>query len=169
MRRRGSKDVSIIWTSFLMKIVGLWLATDRNEQRCRDFALIYTVGTLFISICIAFRDIYYSWGNFSVSLNHFFFHSKYFEVAILQQVYKIGELIKHPFVVEIKMWKRILLFRFPNMIIFRIAFLSAAIFCTWRSYCWKSACCTRTERSSSTWSRSRRRIFGVFTTIRKNC
>ncbi|XP_026300224.1 uncharacterized protein LOC724202 [Apis mellifera] len=68
MRRRGSKDVSIIWTSFLMKIVGLWLATDRNEQRQRDFALIYTVGTLFISICIAFRDIYYSWGNFSNSV-----------------------------------------------------------------------------------------------------
>ncbi|XP_012345368.2 uncharacterized protein LOC105736222 isoform X2 [Apis florea] len=68
MRRPQDKDISIIWTSFLMKIVGLWLAADRNEQRCRDFALIYTVGTLFISVCIAFRDIYHSWGNFSDSV-----------------------------------------------------------------------------------------------------
>ncbi|XP_061938721.1 odorant receptor 13a-like [Apis cerana] len=68
MRRSQGRDVSIIWTSFLMKIVGLWLAADRNEQRRRDFALIYTVATLFISICIAFRDIYYSWGNFSNSV-----------------------------------------------------------------------------------------------------
>lgn len=71
-------------------------------------------------------------GQFLREFESFLFHSKYFEVAILQQVYKIGELIKHPFVVEIKMRKGIII---QNMIIFRIAFLSAAIFCTWRSYC----------------------------------
>ncbi|KAK9299658.1 hypothetical protein QLX08_007366 [Tetragonisca angustula] len=59
------RNVSIIWASFLMKIVGLWLAADQNEQRRRDFALIYTLGALFISICIALRDIYHTWGNFS--------------------------------------------------------------------------------------------------------
>ncbi|XP_033176382.1 uncharacterized protein LOC112212658 [Bombus impatiens] len=57
--------LAIRYDIFLMKIVGLWLAANRNEQRRRDFALIYTVGALFISICIAIRDIYHTWGNFS--------------------------------------------------------------------------------------------------------
>lgn len=68
-----NRNVSIIWASFLMKIVGLWLAADQNEQRRRDFALIYTLGALFISICIALRDIYHTWGNFSVSAREFDF------------------------------------------------------------------------------------------------
>ncbi|XP_017766950.1 PREDICTED: odorant receptor Or2-like [Eufriesea mexicana] len=63
MRSTQDKDISIIWTSFLMKVVGLWLAADRNEQFRRDFALIYTVSALFISVCMACRDIYYTWGN----------------------------------------------------------------------------------------------------------
>lgn len=77
MRPTGSRDISIIWTSFLMKVVGLWLAADRYEQRRRDFALIYTVGALFIIVCIGFRDIYFTWGNFSVSFFSFFSDKKY--------------------------------------------------------------------------------------------
>lgn len=68
MRSTRGRDISIIWTSFLMKVVGLWLAADRDEQRRRDFALVYTVGALFIIVCIGFRDIYFTWGNFSVSI-----------------------------------------------------------------------------------------------------
>lgn len=68
MRSTRGRDISITWTSFLMKVVGLWLAADRDEQRRRDFALVYTVGALFIIVCIGFRDIYFTWGNFSVSI-----------------------------------------------------------------------------------------------------
>ena len=83
------RNVSIIWASFLMKIVGLWLAADQNEQRRRDFALIYTLGALFISICIALRDIYHTWGNFSVSTREFEFdrfHSLSFHAHIVFEI-----------------------------------------------------------------------------------
>ncbi|CAL7937532.1 unnamed protein product [Xylocopa violacea] len=65
MRSAEGKDISIIWTSFLMKTVGLWLATDELEQRRRNFALVYTLGAIVIATGIAMRDIYFSWGNFS--------------------------------------------------------------------------------------------------------
>ncbi|XP_076175222.1 uncharacterized protein LOC143150656 [Ptiloglossa arizonensis] len=68
MRSARSRDVSIVWTCFLMKTVGLWLAADRVEQRRRNFALIYTISAIFIATCIAIRDFYYSWGNFNVSV-----------------------------------------------------------------------------------------------------
>ena len=86
MRVLQNKNVSIIWASSLMKIVGLWLAADRNEQRRRDFALIYTLGALFISICIALRDIYHTWGNFSVSTREFDFDRFVFSLFILSCV-----------------------------------------------------------------------------------
>ncbi|XP_012344899.2 uncharacterized protein LOC105736097 [Apis florea] len=87
MRPTGSRDISIIWTSFLMKIVGLWLAADRCEQRRRDFALIYTVGALFIIVCIGFRDIYFTWGNFSdsvyISCNNLYLMIVVLKVSVL--------------------------------------------------------------------------------------
>lgn len=72
-----------------MKIVGLWLAADRDEQRRRDFALIYTVGALFIIVCIGFRDIYFTWGNFSVSIYIFFS----IRIEILSRLIKINDMI----------------------------------------------------------------------------
>ncbi|XP_026674957.1 uncharacterized protein LOC108631831 [Ceratina calcarata] len=65
MRAARNKDISIAWTSFLLKIAGLWLADNEDEKRHRKFALMYTINTILIGTLIAFRDIYFSWGNFS--------------------------------------------------------------------------------------------------------
>nr|XP_034179498.1 uncharacterized protein LOC117603966 [Osmia lignaria] len=65
MRLVHSKDRSIIWMCFLMKVIGLWIATNRAEQLRRNFALIYTLFALITATCIAVRDLYFSWGNFN--------------------------------------------------------------------------------------------------------
>ncbi|XP_076382688.1 odorant receptor 10-like isoform X1 [Megalopta genalis] len=63
MRLIQSRDISIDWTCLLMKFVGIWLAADQAEQRRRNAALIYTINAMCIITCVAFRDIYFSWGN----------------------------------------------------------------------------------------------------------
>ncbi|XP_017766921.1 PREDICTED: odorant receptor 49b-like [Eufriesea mexicana] len=87
MRSTQDKDISIILTSFLMKIVGLWLADNRNQQRYRNFALIYTAGTLCITVCIGCRDIYYTWGNFAdcifISCNNLYVMIVVLKVSVL--------------------------------------------------------------------------------------
>ncbi|XP_054008627.1 odorant receptor Or2-like isoform X2 [Hylaeus anthracinus] len=87
MRSAQSKDVSIIWTCFLMKTVGLWMAADRAEQQRRNFALIYTCSMLFIATCIAIRDFYYSWGNFNdcvyIACNIMYLMVVLFKIAVL--------------------------------------------------------------------------------------
>ncbi|XP_076229596.1 odorant receptor 22c-like isoform X2 [Nomia melanderi] len=85
-----STDYSIDWTCLLMKSVGLWLAADEAEQRRRNAALIYTISVIFIATCIAIRDIYFSWGNFSDCV--------YITCNILYLMivlYKIGVLYTH--------------------------------------------------------------------------
>ncbi|XP_076629913.1 uncharacterized protein LOC143346056 [Colletes latitarsis] len=59
------RDISILMTSFLMKIVGLWLAKNRAEQRQRHLTLVYTVIAVLFGVWIETRDFYYSWPNFS--------------------------------------------------------------------------------------------------------
>ncbi|KOC59500.1 Putative odorant receptor 30a [Habropoda laboriosa] len=82
-----SKDISIVWSFFLMKIVGLWLAADEAEQRRRNFALIYTLNAIFIASCIAMRDIYYSWGNVNdciyVGCNILYLAIVFFKILVL--------------------------------------------------------------------------------------
>ncbi|CAK9796325.1 Odorant receptor 13a [Anthophora plagiata] len=82
-----SKDISILWSFFLMKIVGLWLAADEAEQRRRNLALIYTLNAIFIATCIAIRDIYYSWGNVSdciyVGCNILYLAIVFFKITVL--------------------------------------------------------------------------------------
>ncbi|XP_076678202.1 odorant receptor 13a-like [Andrena cerasifolii] len=87
MRLMRNKDISIVWTCFLMKIVGLWMATDLAQQRRRNFALIYTVGAIFIATCIAIRDFYFSWGNFNdcvyIACNILYLMIVFFKIAVL--------------------------------------------------------------------------------------
>ncbi|XP_076630704.1 odorant receptor 13a-like isoform X2 [Colletes latitarsis] len=59
-----SKDFSIVISSFFMKCVGIWSATNRVEQRVRNITLIYTVFTILFSVWIQTRDLYFSWGDF---------------------------------------------------------------------------------------------------------
>ncbi|KZC05972.1 Putative odorant receptor 13a [Dufourea novaeangliae] len=87
MRLARSDDISIDWTSLLMKIVGLWMAADRAEQRRRNFALIYTITIIVIATSIAFRDIYFSWGNLNdcvfVSCNILYLMFVFFKIVVL--------------------------------------------------------------------------------------
>ncbi|KOC59501.1 Odorant receptor Or2 [Habropoda laboriosa] len=64
--KKGShtKDFALLMTSFLMKIVGLWLAKDSKEERKRRYTLIYTVVAILFGVWVQFRDFYYSWPNF---------------------------------------------------------------------------------------------------------
>lgn len=66
------KDFALLMTAFLMKIVGLWLAESKEEQRRRHLTLIYTVVAILFGVWVQFRDFYYSWPNFGVSNNNFY-------------------------------------------------------------------------------------------------
>ncbi|XP_076301384.1 uncharacterized protein LOC143219266 [Lasioglossum baleicum] len=87
MRLAQSRDISIEWTCLLMKSVGLWLAADQAEQRRRNAALIYTINAISIATCIAFRDIYFSWGNISdcvfIMCNILYLMIVLFKIAVL--------------------------------------------------------------------------------------
>lgn len=61
------KDFALSMTAFLMKIVGLWLAKNKQEQRKRHLTLMYTVIAILFGVWVQFRDFYYSWPNFGVS------------------------------------------------------------------------------------------------------
>lgn len=61
-------DASMTMTAAFMKLVGLWTAKNRREQRARKFALIYTVAAMLFTLWIEFTDFYYSFGDFSVRI-----------------------------------------------------------------------------------------------------
>ncbi|XP_076382756.1 odorant receptor 49b-like [Megalopta genalis] len=87
MRLMQSRDISIDWTCLLMKSVGIWHAADQTEQRRRNAALIYTINAISIATCIAFRDIYFSWGNVSncvfIMCNMLYLMIVLFKIAVL--------------------------------------------------------------------------------------
>ncbi|KAG6803718.1 odorant receptor Or2 [Apis mellifera caucasica] len=62
--RHSNKDFALSMTAFLMKIVGLWLAKNEQEQRKRRLTLMYTVIAILFGVWVQFRDFYYSWPNF---------------------------------------------------------------------------------------------------------
>ncbi|XP_033203188.2 odorant receptor 10-like [Bombus vancouverensis nearcticus] len=59
-----TKDFALLMTSFLMKIVGLWLTKNKEEERTRQLTLMYTVVAILFGVWVQFRDFYYSWPNF---------------------------------------------------------------------------------------------------------
>lgn len=63
-----TKDFALLMTSFLMKIVGLWLTNNKKEERIRQLTLMYTVVAILFGVWVQFRDFYYSWPNFGVSI-----------------------------------------------------------------------------------------------------
>lgn len=50
-----------------MKIVGFWLVKNHVEERWRNFATIYTTFAILVAIVVEMRDLYFTWGDFSVS------------------------------------------------------------------------------------------------------
>ncbi|XP_017766918.1 PREDICTED: uncharacterized protein LOC108555652 [Eufriesea mexicana] len=61
-------DVSISLTSIFMKLVGLWMATNRSEQRLRHIMLIYTFAAILFCIWVEIMELYHSWGDFGACL-----------------------------------------------------------------------------------------------------
>ncbi|XP_003704145.2 uncharacterized protein LOC100884115 [Megachile rotundata] len=87
MRLLHSKDRSIIWTLFLIKVVGIWIANNRAEQLRRNLALVYTLTALSIAMGIALRDLHFSWGNFNdcvyIFCNILYLMNGFFKIAVL--------------------------------------------------------------------------------------
>ncbi|CAL7937533.1 unnamed protein product [Xylocopa violacea] len=83
MTSKKKKDLSLIVTSFYMKIIGFWMASNNAERFLRKFAMFYTVIALLIAIVFELRDIYFTWGDFGelLSLVRYaktnFWHSNY--------------------------------------------------------------------------------------------
>lgn len=67
-------DVSVNFTSVFLKASGFWMESNRAEQRYRNLVLAYTIaGFLFMSSTMVI-DIYYTWGDFAVSVPTYRFH-----------------------------------------------------------------------------------------------
>ncbi|KAK1137079.1 hypothetical protein K0M31_001606 [Melipona bicolor] len=58
-------DISISLTAIFMKLVGLWMASNRSEQRVRNITVGYTLIAIVFAFWVQTTDIYYSWGDFS--------------------------------------------------------------------------------------------------------
>lgn len=68
MTAAESKDISLAITAFYLKYVGFWVADNRVEQRRRNIALGYTIWMLLFSTVILLPELYFTWGDLSVSV-----------------------------------------------------------------------------------------------------
>ncbi|XP_043259311.1 odorant receptor 13a-like [Colletes gigas] len=90
MSSKQSKDLSLIATSFYMKVVGIWPAKDNDEKHRRNFAFIYTIWVLIFSVWVESTQIYYELGDFSeriYTMNNL--------VTLLTVMFKIFILFTH--------------------------------------------------------------------------
>ncbi|KAF3426620.1 hypothetical protein E2986_13966 [Frieseomelitta varia] len=67
MSAKHHKDISFRLTTFFLKVVGLWLSTTRVEKWLRNAVVVYTILTIIFSAWIHSRNLYFSWGDFSIS------------------------------------------------------------------------------------------------------
>lgn len=83
MKSKEVRDLSITVTAFYMKIAGFWTSTNYVEERRRNVTMSYTLFAILFATTTEVRDLYFSWGNFSVSHKTFPFkvHSKPVEKA----------------------------------------------------------------------------------------
>ena len=68
MKSKEVRDLSITVTAFYMKIAGFWTSTNYVEERRRNVTMSYTLFAILFAATTEARDLYFSWGNFSVSL-----------------------------------------------------------------------------------------------------
>ncbi|RLZ02232.1 Odorant receptor 28 [Cephus cinctus] len=64
MASHANKYLSIKLVRFFMKLVGIWVPKDNNEQWIMNCALSYTILVILLAVAIEGFDIYYCWGNF---------------------------------------------------------------------------------------------------------
>ncbi|XP_017766937.1 PREDICTED: odorant receptor 13a-like [Eufriesea mexicana] len=68
MNSKRDRDLSVSVTTFYMKFVGFWLASNYAEKRWRNIAISYTLFTILFSISNETRSLYFSWGNLNDSM-----------------------------------------------------------------------------------------------------
>lgn len=68
MSSKSSKYFSIRIARFLMKTVGFWYPETVKEKWIFDGILLYTLMAVTTSLVIVSLDVYYSWGDFYVSI-----------------------------------------------------------------------------------------------------
>lgn len=68
MSSKSSKYFSIRIARFLMKTVGFWYPETVKEKWILDGILLYTLMAVTTSLVIVSLDVYYSWGDFYVSI-----------------------------------------------------------------------------------------------------
>ncbi|OAD60886.1 Odorant receptor Or2 [Eufriesea mexicana] len=68
MSTRKVRDLSVSVTSFYMKFVGYWLATNYVEKQRRNIAMSYTLFTTLFSMSNEMRALYFSWGDMNDSI-----------------------------------------------------------------------------------------------------
>lgn len=67
MAKYTDKYISIRLTRFYMKLVGFWYPETQREKWILHAALTYTISAVVFAIIVEATDLYYSWGDFSVS------------------------------------------------------------------------------------------------------
>lgn len=95
MKSKEVRDLSITVTAFYMKIAGFWTSTNYVEERRRNVTMSYTLFAILFAATTEARDLYFSWGNFSVSrkTSPFKFHSKPVEKAKIKIKRKLKKKI----------------------------------------------------------------------------
>ncbi|XP_043512090.1 uncharacterized protein LOC122529743 [Frieseomelitta varia] len=58
-------DISVRLSQFLLKVVGISMATNDAEERLKKVAMAYTIGFHVFSLYMNISDIYHSWGDFN--------------------------------------------------------------------------------------------------------
>ncbi|CAK9824227.1 Odorant receptor 13a [Anthophora retusa] len=85
-----SEDVSIRITSVFMKIIGLWMAANRSEQRVRNITVTYSLIAILIGLWIQTTDLYHSWGDFGACL-----YNTCNILSLIMPLFKILVLLAH--------------------------------------------------------------------------
>lgn len=78
MSLKYHKDVSFSVAVFYLKIVGLWLSTNLVEKWFRNALVTYTVLAIIFNMWMQLRGLYFSWGDFSVSISRVLHNARNF-------------------------------------------------------------------------------------------
>ena len=77
-------DFSINLSSIFIKLMGIWMANDQSEKYVRNVTILYSIIALLFGLWLQITDMYYSWGDFSVSLLEMEFTNFYKTRKIIQ-------------------------------------------------------------------------------------
>ncbi|CAL7937525.1 unnamed protein product [Xylocopa violacea] len=67
MRLKYRKDISFSIAAYFLKFAGIWLAANRFEEWFRNATVVYTILSLNFSIWVQLRNLYFCWGDFTIS------------------------------------------------------------------------------------------------------